>query len=50
MIFYEFEELANIAMLCLLMGVGIFMFIGMIVFYFIACEFFETCYLETRDD
>lgn len=47
---FEIEEIANIAMICLVMGAGIFTFIGLIVFYFVACEFFETFYTEGWDD
>ena len=40
------SDLANIALLCLLMGVGIVMFIGIIAGYLVVLEIFETWYLE----
>jgi H+/gluconate symporter-like permease len=47
---FEVEEIANIAMICLLMGLGIFAFIGIVSVYFVATEFFETFYTEGWDD
>ena len=41
-----FEDLANIAMLCFLMGVGVVLFLGIIFAYIAASEFLETLYLE----
>lgn len=43
---FEMEEIANIAMLCFLMGVGIAVFIGVVFAYLAACEFLETFYLD----
>lgn len=40
------SDLANIAMLCLLMGIGIAAFIGIIFVYLTATEFLETFYLD----
>lgn len=40
------SDLANIAMLCLLMGVGVVMFIVIICAYIAVMEFIETFYLE----
>ena len=47
---FELEEIANIAMICLIMGLGIFTFIGIVVAYIAATEFFETFYSEGWDD
>lgn len=40
------SDLANIGLLCLLMGVGIATFIGIIFAYIAIMEFLETFYLE----
>lgn len=50
MVFYEFEEIANIAMLCFLMGLGIAVFIGAVLVYLAVCEFLETFYMEGGND
>lgn len=47
---FEIEEIANIAMICFVAGLSIVVFIGIVVFYFVACEFFETFYTEGWDD
>ena len=39
-------DIANIALICLLMGLGIVMFIGIIAAYLVVMEFIETWYLE----
>jgi uncharacterized membrane protein YjfL (UPF0719 family) len=40
------SDLANIALICLLMGVGIVMFIGIIFVYLAVTEFLETWLLK----
>jgi hypothetical protein len=40
------SDLANIALICLLMGVGVFTFIGIALAYLAVVEVFETWYLE----
>lgn len=40
------SDLANIALLCLLMGVGVVAFIGIAFAYLAVLEIFETWYLE----
>ena len=40
------SDLANIGLICLLMGVGIVMFIGIIFVYLAANEFLETWLLK----
>jgi hypothetical protein len=47
---YEFEEIANIAMICFLLGVGVAVFIGIVFAYLAVCEFFEMFYTEGWDD
>lgn len=39
-------DLANIALICLLMGVGIITFLGVIAVYIAVMEVLETWYLE----
>ena len=40
------SDLANIGLICLLMGVGIVTFIALIFVYLVVNEFIETWYLE----
>jgi len=40
------SDLANIALICFLMGVGVVMFVGIIFVYLAVTEFYETWYLE----
>jgi hypothetical protein len=40
------SDLANIGLICLLMGVGIVLFIGIAFAYLAAMEFIETWYLK----
>jgi hypothetical protein len=40
------SDLANIGLICLLMGVGIVVFIGIIFVYLAANEFLETWFLK----
>jgi len=40
------SDLANIALICLLMGVGIVMFIGIALTYLVVMEFLETFYFK----
>ena len=40
------SDLANIGLLCLLMGVGIVTFIGIALGYLVVMEFIETVYLK----
>lgn len=40
------SDLANITMICFLMGVGIVAFIGIIFAYLVVMEFLETFYLD----
>jgi len=40
------SDLANIGLICLLMGVGVIAFLGIIAVYLIANEFIETWYME----
>lgn len=40
------SDLANIALICLLMGVGVVAFIGIAIAYLALMEFLETFYLE----
>lgn len=40
------SDLANIGLICLLMGVGIVMFIGIALAYLVVMEFIETWYLK----
>ena len=40
------SDLANIALICLLMGVGIVMFIGIALGYLVVMEFLETFYFK----
>jgi hypothetical protein len=40
------SDLANIALICFLMGVGIVLFIGIAFAYLAAMEFIETWYLK----
>ena len=44
------HEIANIAMLCFLMGLGIAVFIGAVLVYLAICEFLETFYMEGGND
>lgn len=44
------SDLANIALICFLMGVGIVVFIGIAFVYLAVMEIFETLYLEDRHD
>ena len=39
-------DLANIAMICFLMGIGIVAFIGIALAYLVVMEFIETFYLD----
>jgi hypothetical protein len=39
-------DLANIGLICLLMGVGIVAFIGITLAYLVVMEFIETWYLK----
>ena len=43
-------DLANIALICFLMGVGVVVFIGIALAYLVVMEFIETWYLEDRHD
>ena len=40
------SDLANIALICFLMGVGVVMFVAIILVYLALGEIFETWYLE----
>jgi hypothetical protein len=40
------SDLANIGLICLLMGIGIVTFIGIAIGYLVVMEFLETFYLE----
>lgn len=40
------SDLANIALLCFLMGVGIITVVGIVLAYLVAMEFIETFYLD----
>lgn len=40
------SDLANIGLICLLMGVGVLAFLGIIAGYLVVNEFLETWYLE----
>ena len=40
------NDLMNIAMICLVMGVGVGAFIGIIALFLVAQEFLETFYFE----
>jgi hypothetical protein len=40
------SDLMNIALICLLMGIGIVTFIGIAIGYLVVMEFLETFYLE----
>ena len=40
------SDLANIALICLLMGVGIVVFIGIALGYLVVMEFLETFYFK----
>lgn len=40
------SDLANIALLCLLMGIGVVAFIGIALAYLVVMEFIETFYLD----
>jgi len=40
------SDLANIGLICLLMGVGVVVFIGIIFTYLAVNEFIETWYME----
>jgi hypothetical protein len=41
---------ANIALICLLMGAGVVMFVGVIFTYLSVMEILDTWYLEDRHD
>ena len=40
------SDLANIGLICLLMGIGIVAFIGIALAYLVVMEFIETFYLD----
>jgi hypothetical protein len=40
------SDLANIGLICLLMGVGVVVFIGIALAYLAVSEFLETFYLD----
>jgi hypothetical protein len=40
------SDLMNIALICLLMGVGVLVSVGIILAYIVVMEFLETFYLE----
>ena len=40
------SDLANIGLICLLMGVGVIAFLGIIAAYLVVNEFIETWYME----
>lgn len=46
---FEFEDIANIAMLCFLMGIGVAAFLGFVFIYIAASEFLDTFYWN-RDE
>ena len=44
------EDIANIALICFLMGVGISTFLAIIAVYLVAYEFMEGWYFGGNDD
>jgi hypothetical protein len=40
------SDLANIALICVIMGVGIALSLVVIFVYLLICELIETCYLK----
>jgi hypothetical protein len=40
------SDLANIALICFLMGVGIITFVGIVLGYLVVMEFLETVYFK----